>query len=436
MTQISEMQEYFDRLWPLHRSITGEGLRKSLRILKEIIPLNLSEVASGTQVFDWKVPMEWNIEDAYLLGPSGEKVIDFQQNNLHVVNYSEPVNCELSLDDLNPFLHSISDQPTAIPYVTSYYKSRWGFCLSENQRRSLVPGRYKAVIDSTLHAGSLTYGDCVVPSTENESREILISTYLCHPSMGNNELTGPLLSAFLYRKLAAQKVRRFNYRFVIAPETIGALAYLSKHGEHLKKYCHAGFIVTCCGTDDDLTYKRSRRGDATVDRCTEHVLKYFTPHIQTNYSVVDFFPEGSDERQYCSPGFNLPVGSLMRAMYGTYPEYHTSLDDKDFISLPALVNTIEVYMKTVQAIEANHTYLNTKPYGEPQLGSRGLYPTLANVRERDKQLKLTMYILNFSDGEHDLCAIAEKAGAPIWELYPIAEKLRERDLLRRISTSP
>ncbi len=432
----NEIRSYIDRLWPLPRSITGNGLRDSLTIMQELIPLELHEVKTGTKIFDWTVPSEWNIIDAYILDPDGVKIVDFHASNLHVVSYSIAVNRAMELAELDTYLHSLPEQPDAIPYVTSYYQKRWGFCLSHKQRRSLKKGTYRVVIDSTLCDGSLTYGDAYLPSTEGENREILISSYLCHPSMANNELTGPLCAAFLFRKLAAQSQRRFNYRFFIGPETIGALAYLSQHGDHLKQFCHAGLVVTCCGSEHDFTYKRSRRGTSIVDRCVRNSLGELAAISKRPFTIVDFAPEGSDERQYCSPGFNLPIGSLMRAMYGTYPEYHTSLDNRSFVSPAAMLETVEVYHKCIQAIEMNRMYLNLQPYGEPNLGSRGLYPLLGNVKSRSDQLRMMMFILNYSDGNYDLCEIAEKAGGSLTEAYSIAETLREKGLLKLIPHPP
>jgi aminopeptidase-like protein len=426
------VREYVDRLWPLNRSITGNGLRESLRILQELIPVELVEVPTGTKVLDWQVPLEWNIEDAYLLDPSGKKAVDFKKSNLHVINYSEPVESEMTLEELEPHLHSIREQPDAIPYITSYYRQRWGFCLTHNQRRMLTPGKYKAVIKSSLKSGAMTYGHLVLPSTEGETREILLTSYLCHPSMGNNELAGPICCALIYQQLKAMDTRRFNYRFVLAPETIGAIAYLAKYGDKMKQNCHAGYVITCCGTDHDFTYKMSRRGNTAADRCAIHALQHYCASTKSKFQTVEFTPQGSDERQYCSPGYDLPVGSLMRAMYGTYPEYHTSLDSRELIRPESMLATVEVYMHALRSLEMNRTYLNTQPYGEPNLGSRGLYPTLSDVRERSDHLRLMLYILNMSDGKHDLCEIADRAGAPVWQAYSIAETLRQQNLLTAV----
>ncbi|MBC7804121.1 MAG: DUF4910 domain-containing protein [Candidatus Parcubacteria bacterium] len=411
------------------RSITGSGLRQSFAILQDLAPFELVEVPSGAKVLDWIVPKEWNIEDAYVEDESGSRVIDFGTHNLHVLGYSVPVDQWLELDELQAHLYSLPAQPDAIPYFTSYYKERWGFCLEDRRRKALRPGRYRAVIRSRLEPGSLTYGHCVLPSTTGSSEEVLISSYLCHPSMANNELSGPLLMTFLHRALSRIPERRFNYRFVLVPETIGAIAYLSSHGEHLKRYCVAGLVATCCGDGRAITYKKSRRGDSLVDRCVLDVLEDHRRETKKDYSVVDFFPSGSDERQYCSPGFNLPVGSLMRSMYTDYPEYHTSLDNKSMISFAALVESLELYLRVCLSLEKNQTLCSTVPYGEPMLGRRGLYPMLGGALDTKEVVKDMMYLFNFADGEHDLCSIAQKAGASILDLAEAAEPCRAASLL-------
>lgn len=429
----NDIENYFDRLWPICRSITGEGFRQSLAILQEIIPLELFHIPSGTKVLDWTVPDEWNIREAYVLGPTGKRILDFKNNNLHVLNYSAPIDIECDLEELDQHLHSLEELPHAIPYRTSYYEKRWGFCLSHLQRMSLKPGRYRAVIDSTLSPGHLSYGHFVLPATTETNKEILISTYLCHPSMANNELSGPLTTAFIYNALKNCSVRNLNYRFIFVAETIGSITYLAKWGDHLKKHCVGGLVVTCCGDGGNLTYKKSRQGQTLIDRCALLELQKHEEITGKKFQVYNFFPTGADERQYCSPGFNLPVGSLMRSMYGKYQEYHTSLDNKEFISFPAMLETLRIYLRVLLSVDINKKYLNLFPYGEPMLGPRGLYSTLGSAKTMpDFTLKVN-YLLNFSDGEHDLCQIAEKSGFTILDLAEVATCLLEKGLIKEIT---
>lgn len=424
-----EVEACFDRLWPICRSITGNGVRQSFAILGEVAPYDLVEVPSGEKVLDWTVPKEWNIEDAFVADESGRRVIDFRQHNLHVLGYSVPVDQWFTLDQLQAHLYSLPDQPDAIPYFTTYYKERWGFCIEDRRRKALAPGRYRAVIRSTLEPGSMTYGHRLLPSTTGGTEEVLISSYLCHPSMANNELSGPLLATYLHRALSRMPERRFNYRFVLVPETIGAIAYLARHGAHLKRHCAAGLVATCCGDPRAITYKRSRRANALIDRCVQDVLEDYRHESGKEFSTLDFFPSGSDERQYCSPGFNLPVGSLMRSMYTKYPEYHTSLDNKSMISFGSLIESIELYLRVCLSLEKNELLCSTVPYGEPMLGPRGLYPTLGGAVDTKDVVKDMMYLFNYADGEHDLCDIARRAGSSILELAAVAEPCKAAALL-------
>jgi len=421
-----ELEHYFDRLWPICRSITGNGLRESLRIIGELLPLELTEVPSGTPVFDWTIPNEWNIEDAYIITPSGQKICDFRINNLHVVNYSIAVDRTISFEELDKHLYTIKELPDAIPYITSYYREKWGFCLSYTDYQALPrEGEYKVYINSSLKPGSLTYGEAVLKGSGD--REVLFSTYLCHPSMANNELSGPLVQAFLYRLIAAMPNRRYTYRFLFAPETIGVIAYLHKRGVHLKEHLDAGYVLTCCGDAGNLVYKQSKRIHSKADAVARHVLsKQAIP-----YEVIPFAVGGSDERQYCSPGFNLPVGSLIRSMYQRYKEYHTSLDNKDFISFEAMAQTVHVYFDFVRALELNETYVNTIPYCEPQLGKRGLYPDSVNPTEARDKIHNRMHLLTYADGEHDLLSIAELKGISIFDLEEHVKPLMEAGVLRK-----
>lgn len=420
-----EIESYFDRLWPICRSITGNGLRQSLKIIGELIPLELTEVPTGTTVFDWTIPKEWNISNAYIITPEGKKIADFKNNNLHIVNYSVPINVELSFQELEKHLHYIEEMPDAIPYITSYYKENWGFCLSYNEFISLKrEGTYKVLIESTLTNGSLTYGECVLKG-ETE-KEVLFSTYLCHPSMANNELSGPLVQAFLYQQIAAIPNRRYTYRFLFAPETIGVIAFLSKHGMSLKENLAAGYVLTCCGDNADFVYKRSKQVNSVADKIAEHVLK----HQSIGYKIIPFSVGGSDERQYCSPGFNLPVGSLTRSMYQQYKEYHTSLDNKSFISFAAMEKTIQVYLQFVKALELNRIYTNKIPYCEPQLGKRGLYPSSVNPSYARFSMHNRMHLLTYADGVKDLIEIAELKNISVFDLEEHLQPLLDADILK------
>jgi len=418
-----EIERLFDHLWPICRSITGPGYRESLDILSEIMPTERLRFKTGTVIYDWTVPKEWTPRKAYFIDPKGRKHADFSVNNLHLLGYSIPMQREMSLRELKPHLFTLPDQPAAIPYRTSYYVERWGFCLSHREFLSLKEGRYKVVIDTELKNGSVELGETFLPGETRQ--EILFSTYLCHPSLANNELSGPLITAFLYKRLAARRKRRFTYRFVVGPETIGTLCYLSLRGKHLASKLAAGFVVTCAGDDGLFTYKCSRRGDTLGDRAARIVLRDAGKH-----RLVPFTPIGSDERQYCSPGFNLPVGSLMRTMYGQYPEYHTSLDNKDLINFKAMLRTVEVYERVVDAMEANKVWISLHPYGEPQLGKRGLYPTLGAGKEIEKKRLAMMWFFNLADKDHDLLAMAERSGCSIDLLQTVAHEAAEAGLVK------
>ncbi|GAF75559.1 unnamed protein product, partial [marine sediment metagenome] len=353
------------------------------------------------------------------------------QNNLHVVSYSIPVNKEVSYEELCEHIHTDDQSPDAIPYITSYYKETWGFCLARNTFDSLPRrGTYKVFIDSTLEDGSMTYGDLVLPG--DTEQEILLSTYICHPSMANNELSGPLVTAFLYRAIAAIPKRRYSYRFVFGPETIGAIAYLATHGESMLQRVLGGYVVHCIGNDAPFTYKRSRQGNSMTDRITEYVFE------RRGYSpdqIIEFFPGGSDERQYCSPGFDLPIGSVMRSMYRTYPEYHTSLDDKSFISFAAMAKSVELYLELVGVFEANRRFKNRNPYCEPQLGSRGLYSIVGAI-EKPLHVKAILWVLNQADGSNDLLQISERSGIDFDVISEASRRLEEKELLEALDSPP
>jgi aminopeptidase-like protein len=413
-------------LFPLPRSLTGPGYRRTLELLEELTgPAERHRFATGERVFDWTIPPEWTIHDAWIKGPDGELLLSLEQSNLHVVGYSVPVHRRLPLEELQPHLHSLPEQPEAIPYRTSYYRRDWGFCLPDAQRRGLPSGDYEVLIDADLTSGHVELAEVVVPGTT--SAEVLFSTYCCHPSMANNELSGPVLAAHLARLVRARAQQpRFTYRFLFVPETIGAIAYLSRFGERLKRRLVAGYVITCVGDPGAFTYKRSRRGDSLADRVAEHCLR----HSGHEWRDREFFATGSDERQYCSPGFDLPVGSLMRSMYGTYPEYHTSLDDLSLITPRALGETLDLYWRIVEALEANRTFEATLPCCEPNLGSRGLYPTTGGASHRAQRVADMMHLLNFCDGGPDLLAVADRANRPLAPLARLAETLTQQGLLR------
>jgi aminopeptidase-like protein len=420
----NDIEIYFDRLWTICRSITGNGLRESFKIIQGLIPLNLYEVPTGTKCFDWEVPKEWNINDAYILTPTGEKICDFRINNLHILNYSIPFEGYVDFEELDKHLFSLPELPYAIPYVTSYYKENWGFCISHDLRMQLPKdGKYYIKIDSSLEHGFLTYGDLVLKGETDQ--EILFSTYLCHPSMANNELSGPLCLAFLYQKIAALPKRKYTYRFVVAPETIGVIAYLSKNGFYMKDNIVAGYVMTCCGDDAPFVYKMSKHENSLADRIAKHVLK----NQSIPYEIIPFAVGGSDERQYCSPGFNMPVGSLTRSMYQRYKEYHTSLDKKEFISFVAMEKTIEVYFDFVRVLEINDFYKTTIPYCEPQLGKRGLYPSSVNPNYDRMNVHRMMHLISFSDGNTDLVDVAELRKESVFKYQEILIDLLNSKLL-------
>lgn len=418
----SDMESYFDRLWPICRSLAGPGYRQSLGILEEIMPMEKHRFATGTQVFDWTVPREWVARDAYFLDPQGLPHAPFERNNLHLLGYSIPYRGKMPLKDLLPHLHSLPENPKAVPYRTSYYQERWGFCLSHEELLSLPEGDYEVFIDTEHKEGDLIVGEAVLPGATEQ--EVLFSTYLCHPSLANNELSGPLVTAFLYDYLKGMPNRRFTYRFVVVPETIGALCYLKLRGEHLKKRLSAGYVVTCVGDPGKFTYKKSRQGNAVGDRAALLVLEEKGEH-----RVLPFRPDGSDERQYCSPGFDLPVGSLMRTPWRHYPEYHTSLDNKEFIRFESLLESLETYIAVVEALESNIRWKGTVLYGEPQLGKRGLYPTLGSQKDTAEKVAAMMWLLNLADGTNGLFDIAERSGQPISVLAALAQELSAKGLL-------
>ncbi len=408
-------------LFPICRSITGEGVRETLRHLQQHIPLDIHEVPSGTQVFDWVVPLEWNIRDAYLATTRGEKVIDFRENNLHVVSYSVPVKGRFKREDLDGHLHSLPDRPDWIPYRTSYYKENWGFCLPHRRLAELNEPEYEVCIDSSLLPGHLSYGELLLPGSTEE--EILISCHICHPSLCNDNLSGIAVATFLAKALQGMP-RKFSYRFVFIPGTIGSITWLARNRERTNRI-RQGVVLTGIGDSGHVTYKRSRQGTADVDRAMIHILK----HRGNTHRVVDFSPYGYDERQYCSPGFNLPVGCFMRTSHGEYAEYHTSADNLDFVRPNALHESLEILLQGMHLLENNTVPLSTNPCCEPQLGKRGLYRAIAGQKEGAQREMALLWVLNLSDGRHTLLDIAERAETPFDVIYAAAQALKNCHLL-------
>ena len=422
----NEMYALCDRLFPVCRSITGNGVRETLRVLQSICPaMTLHEVPTGTQVFDWTVPKEWNIRDAWIKNSKGEKILDFAKSNLHVMGYSIPVNQKVTLEELLPLIHTQPDQPDAIPYVTSYYKERYGFCMSQLQKDTLQEDTYHISIDSDLKDGSLTYGEILIPSTEGHKDEIFLSTYVCHPSMANNELSGPAVTIYLAKWLWEKKHRRYNYRIIFIPETIGAITYLSQHLPEMKKNIRAGFNISCVGDDRTYSYVASRYGNTLADKVAKNVLSFHYPE----YKQYSFLQRGSDERQYNAPGIDLPVCAVCRSKYVEYPEYHTSKDNMGLISPTGLQGAYEVYRDMIEALEYNHKY-RIQCLGEPQLGKRGLYPTVSQKGQHDLVAALTDFIA-YADGTNDLIDISNMIGVPTKDVIPIVRQLLKTDLLEK-----
>ncbi|MBF7042853.1 DUF4910 domain-containing protein [Campylobacter volucris] len=417
------MYELACKLFPICRSITGVGFRASLKILDDAMGggiLKIHSIKSGTKVYDWIVPQEWQINDAYIITPDGEKICDFKKNNLHVLNYSEGINDEISLDELQEHLYSIEDYPDAIPYITSYYKKRWGFCIEHEKRKKLKNGKYKVFIDAKHFDGVLNYADFIIPSTQNNKEEILISTYLCHPSMANNELSGPIVATFLAKWLLKQKERKYNYRFVIIPETIGSIVYINKNLNHLQKYVKAGFVLSCIGDDNAYSLIHSPSENTLADKVALYTLKN-----KENFKRFSFIDRGSDERQYCSPLVNLPVVCICRSRFGDYKEYHTSKDDLNFISEKGLQNSLKAMQEIIINLEINDKYKITT-FCEPNLGKRGLYIPYS---QRVGRVENILNILSYCDGKNDVLDIADKLNLQGYEIKELIEKLKENGLI-------
>jgi aminopeptidase-like protein len=418
-----DLHSFAANLYPICRSITGSGIRQTLAMIQDRIPLHIRQVATGTPVFDWTVPKEWNIRDAYLKAPGGERIVDFQRCNLHVMNYSIPMHATLPLNEIRPHLFTIPDHPDWIPYRTSYYKEDWGFCLSHNQMLQLEDGDYEVCIDSTLEDGHLTYGECYLAGSSSD--EVLISCHACHPSLANDNLSGLAVATFLAEHLA-RRDPRYSYRFLFIPGTIGAITWLAQNRATVGRIRH-GLVLTCVGDAGGFHYKRSRRGNAEIDRAVACVLR----ECGESSEILDFSPYGYDERQYCSPGFNLPVGCLMRSVWGTFPEYHTSADNLDFIHPQQLARSLRLCASLVDVLESNRSYLSQNPCCEPQLGKRNLYRGTGGD-SIDNEMFARLWVLNLSDGEHSLLSIAERSGLPFAAISAAANLLCKNGLLEEI----
>ncbi len=409
-------------LYPICRSITGEGVRETLRIIQKRVPLEIQEVPSGTKVFDWTVPLEWNVTDAYVMNREGKRVIDFQSHNLHLMSYSVPVRKKMSLEELRPHLFSLPAHPEWIPYRTSYYKENWGFCMRHVDFEELSDEEYDVVIDSTLQAGSLTYGELYLPGEASD--EILVSCHVCHPSLCNDNLSGITVAVKLAETMAARS-RRYSYRFLFIPGTIGSITWLAQNEQIVPRIRH-GLVITGVGDAGNVTYKKSRQGNAEIDRAMTHVLR----HSGEAHSIIDFFPYGYDERQYCSPGFNLPIGCFMRTLHGQYPEYHSSADNLDLVRSESLSRSYADCLQAFELLEGNRVYVSQNPRCEPQLGRRGLYRAVAGQQENQCRELALLWVLNMSDGRHALLDIADRAALPFGQIQSAAEALVEAELLK------
>ena len=411
------------KLWPINRSITGNGVRRTLKLLKEICPkISIFEIPSGTKVFDWVIPDEWNVKEAWFKDSNGRKIADFSKNNLHLLGYSIPFDKKIKFIELNKHLYSLKNQPKAIPYITSYYEKRWGFCIAENVRKKMKKGEYKVFVNSNLKKGYLTYGELIIPG--KTKKEVFLSTNICHPSLANNELSGLVVTTYLAKWLASLKKTKFTYRIIFVPETIGSIAYLNKNYKRLRKNIYAGFNISCVGDERSYSYLPSRKGNTISDQIAQHVLKW----TDKNYKIYSWSDRGSDERQYCAPGIDLPVASIMRTKYGEYPEYHTSLDNLINVVTPkGLQGGYTIIKKAIEAIE-NNCFPKVKILGEPHLSKRGLYPTLSKTNST-KNIKIMMNLISHSDGKISLLEIAQKINVPIWSLYSILDTLVEKKII-------
>lgn len=421
----AQMYSMVSEMFPICRSITGDGVRQTLDIIRKIIPVEIHEVPSGKKVFDWEVPKEWNVRAGHIKNSKGDKIIDFADSNLHVLNYSVPVHKKVTLEELKSHLFSLPEHPAWIPYRTSYYKEEWGFCMAHNQLVQLKEDLYEVYIDSILQPGSLTYGEYFIPGETSE--EILISAHVCHPSLANDNLSGISVAAFLAKKIAEGGPSRHSYRFLFIPGTIGAIVWLALNESNVHKIRH-GMVLSLLGDSGKFTYKKSRRDTAEIDRIATHVLK--SKNIDNK--VIDFIPYGYDERQFCSPGFNLPVGCLSRTTYGQYPEYHTSADNLEFVKPERLEESLQTVSDIIDAIESNIKFLNLNPKCEPQLGKRGLYSLKGgNNDSKDFQLAL-LWVLNLSDGDHSMMDICQRSKLDLRLIKDAIERLLESKLIEEV----
>ncbi|MGH7801494.1 MAG: DUF4910 domain-containing protein [Thermodesulfobacteriota bacterium] len=417
----NSMYKFIEELYPICRSITGNGLRQTLEKIREHIPLQIHEVSTGTKVFDWEIPKEWNIKDAYVKNTDGKRVIDFKKSNLHVVNYSIPIRAKMSLNELKKKLYTIPEYPDWIPYLTSYYNEDWGFCLSHNDLLRFEEGEYKVVIDSTLKKGHLSYGELYIPGKHKE--EVLISCHTCHPSLCNDNLSGVALATYLAGYIL-QYALRYSYRFLFIPGTIGSITWLAQNEKNVGRINY-GLVLANVGDSGSFTYKKSRKGNSPIDKIVSHVLK----HHANNYQIVEFTPYGYDERQYCSPGFNLPVGRLTRSPHGSYPEYHTSADNLEFIKVKSLQESLKIFLLILNIIEDDTIFIGTNLKCEPQLGRRGIYDKTGGYK-KNKNMSM-FWLLNFADGIHSLLDIAEKSGIYFSEIKEVSNVLLKKRLLKR-----
>ena len=422
----SQIYKLIEELYPICRSITGNGVRKTLSIIGKHIPIAVHEIPTGTKAFDWQVPKEWNIRDAYIKDKSGKRIVDFNELNLHVLNYSMPVNKKLPLNELKKHIFTLPDRPEWVPYRTSYYQENWGFCMSHNQLESLPDEEYEINIDSSLEPGHLSYGEFFIPGESED--EILISTHICHPSLCNDNLSGISIAAYL-AKILSEKKNKYSYRFLFIPGTIGSIVWLSRNEQNIHKIKH-GLVITLLGDKSDFSYKKSRRGNAEID----HVVDHYFKSIDVPLNSIDFFPYGYDERQYCSPGFNLPVGCLTRNPHGEFPEYHTSADNLDFVKPEKLEESLNRLMDILFILDNNSYYINTNPKCEPQLGKRGLYDKIGGSNESKNMQLAVLWILNQSDGNNSLLDIARKANIEFRIIYKAAKALIDGGLLQKKNT--
>ena len=411
-------------LYPINRSLTGEGVRMSLSILKQNLKeIQIKEYKCGDRCFDWQIPPEWNIKEGWIKTLDGEKIIDLKENNLHVMGYSAPINKRISREELLKHIHTSKENVHAIPYITSYYKKDWAFCMSENQRKKLIKNIYEVCIDSSFNAqGKLNYGEAVIKG-ETE-KEVLISTYICHPSMANNEISGPVVATCIGRWLNTLKKRKYTYRLLFLPETIGSIAYISKNLKRMKRNTKAGFVLTCIGDEKNYSYLQSRSGNTLSDRAAKLALQT----IDKEYKKYGWNERGSDERQYCAPGVDLPICSIMRTKYNEYPEYHTSLDNFDVVTEKGLQGGINAVKQTLIIIERNINP-KCKIICEPQLGKRGLYPTKSD-KENYSRVQDMLNIISYCDGEHDIIDIANKCDIPYIKIMEYIDRLREEGIIK------